>query len=539
MDIKKNYNQQKINLFTSFLIVKNFTKIQSFIALFCIYSYSVSSQIEKPNDKSIIQSSNKLNVLLIIADDLNCDLGAYKNLIVKTPNIDRLAQRGVLFENAHNQYPLCGPSRASFMTGMYSNQTKITKNNMNIRNSVPDVITMGQRFRQQGYQSIRIGKMFHYDNPSAIGTSGNDDIYSWDQTVNPYGRDKLEEYKINTLSPRKYGGTLSWLAADGNDNEQTDGIAATEAIKKLDDFVGKDIPFFLAVGFFRPHTPFVAPKKYFDLYNREQINIPEISSDYLTTLPDPAVKSIRAKKNQINLGKEQAQEIKEAYYATISFVDAQVGRILDHLEATGLDKNTVIVFTSDHGYHLGEHGHWQKQTLFENATRVPLIISTPALENKGVTSNSPVELIDIYPTLMDLTDIITPKHVVGRSLVPIIENVNATVRESALTRWRKGYSIKTTRYRLTKWGVNGEFGYELYDHQNDKNELINLANNKKYKDIMDSLKLMIEQRILDASIKPEGLGRQFENAKLMQKAKNITFGDIHDINGEILHFKNE
>ena len=539
MDIKKNYNQQKINLFTSFLIVKNFTKIQSFIALFCIYSYSVSSQIEKSNDKSIIQSSNKLNVLLIIADDLNCDLGAYKNLIVKTPNIDRLAQRGVLFENAHNQYPLCGPSRASFMTGMYSNQTKITKNNMNIRNSVPDVITMGQRFRQQGYQSIRIGKMFHYDNPSAIGTSGNDDIYSWDQTVNPYGRDKLEEYKINTLSPRKYGGTLSWLAADGHDNEQTDGIAATEAIKKLDDFVGKDIPFFLAVGFFRPHTPFIAPKKYFDLYNREQINIPEISSDYLTTLPDPAVKSIRAKKNQINLGKARAQEIKEAYYATISFVDAQVGRILDHLEATGLDKNTVVIFTSDHGYHLGEHGHWQKQTLFENATRVPLIISTPGLENKGVTSNSPVELIDIYPTLMDLTDIITPKHVVGRSLVPIIENVNATVRESALTRWRKGYSIKTTRYRLTKWGVNGEFGYELYDHQNDKNELINLANNKKYKDIMDSLKLMIEQRILDASIKPEGLGRQFENAKLMQKAKNITFGDIHDINGEILHFKNE
>ena len=539
MDIKKNYNQQKINLFTSFLIVKNFTKIQSFIALFCFYSYSVSSQIEKPNDKSIIQSSNKLNVLLIIADDLNCDLGAYKNLIVKTPNIDRLAQRGVLFENAHNQYPLCGPSRASFMTGMYSNQTKITKNNMNIRNSIPDVITMGQRFRQQGYQSIRIGKMFHYDNPSAIGTSGNDDIYSWDQTVNPYGRDKLEEYKINTLSPRKYGGTLSWLAADGNDNEQTDGIAATEAIKKLDDFVGKDMPFFLAVGFFRPHTPFIAPKKYFDLYNREQIDIPEISSEYLKTLPDPAVKSIRAKKNQINLGKEQAQEIKEAYYATISFVDAQVGRILDHLEATGLDKNTVVIFTSDHGYHLGEHGHWQKQTLFENATRVPLIISTPGLENKGVTSNSPVELIDIYPTLMDLTDIMTPKHVVGKSLVPIIENVNATVRESALTRWRKGYSIKTTRYRLTKWGVNGEFGYELYDHQEDKNELINLANNKKYKDIMDSLKLMIEQRILDASIKPEGLGRQFENAKLMQKAKNITFGDIHDINGEILHFKNE
>ena len=539
MDIKKNYNQQKISLFTFFLFIKNFANVHSFIVLFCICSYSLSSQIEKSSDKTITQSSRKLNVLLIIADDLNCDLGAYKNLVVKTPNIDRLAKRGILFENAHNQYPLCGPSRASFMTGMYSNQTKITKNNMNLRNSIPDVITMGQRFRQQGYQSVRIGKMFHYDNPSAIGTSGNDDIYSWDQTVNPYGRDKLEEYKINTLSPRKYGGTLSWLAADGDDNEQTDGIATSEAIKKLDDFAAKDIPFFLAVGFFRPHTPFVAPKKYFDLYNREQIHIPEISNDYLTTLPEPAVKSIRAKKNQINLEKDKAQEIKEAYYATISFVDAQVGRIIDHLKATGLDANTVVVFTSDHGYHLGEHGHWQKQTLFENSTRVPLIISYPGIRNKDKKSNSPVELIDLYPTLMDLAGITTPKHVVGKSLVPIIKNVNATVRESALTRWRNGYSIKTKRYRLTKWGVDGELGYELYDHHNDKNELINLANNKKYQDIMDSLKLMIEKRILDASIKPEGLGRQFENAKLMQKAKNITYGDLHDLNGEILYYKNE
>ena len=450
MDIKKNYNQQKINLFTSFLIVKNFTKVQSFIVLFCIICYSLSSQIEKPNDKSIIQSSNKLNVLLIIADDLNCDLGAYKNLIVKTPNIDRLAERGVLFENAHNQYPLCGPSRASFMTGMYSNQTKITKNNMNIRNSIPDVITMGQRFRQQGYQSIRIGKMFHYDNPSAIGTSGNDDIYSWDQTVNPYGRDKIEEYKIKTLSARKYGGTLSWLAAEGEDNEQTDGIAASEAIKKLDYFASSETPFFLAVGFFRPHTPFVAPKEYFDFYDRKKIEIPEVSNEYLATLPEPAVKSIRAKKNQLNLEKELAQEIKEAYYSTITFVDAQVGRILDHLKSLGLDKNTVVVFTSDHGYHLGEHGHWQKQTLFENSTRIPLIISSPSIKNKDMKTISPVELIDVYPTLMDLTNINTPLHVVGKSLVPLMKDTNASVRESALTRWRNGYTIKTKRFRLTK-----------------------------------------------------------------------------------------
>ena len=516
---------------------KNIVNIQLIIVLFCFYSCSEFSKTEKSKDKSIAHQSEKINVLLIIADDLNCDLGAYGNSVVKTPNIDRLAERGVLFENAHSQYPWCGPSRASLMTGMYTNQTKITNNNMNLRNSVPDVITLGQRFRQQGYQSVRIGKIFHYDNPNAIGTSGNDDIYSWDQTVNPYGRDKIEEYKINTLKPRRYGGTLSWLAADGKDDEQTDGIAASEAIKKLDYFSKRETPFFLAVGFFRPHTPFVAPKKYFDLYDREKIEIPEISSDYLATLPEPALKSIRSRKNQLDLEKELAQEIKEAYYATISFVDAQVGLILDQLEACGLDKNTVVVFTSDHGYHMGEHGHWQKQTLFENSTRIPLIISAPDSESKGSKSMSPVELIDLYPTLMGLTKINTPQHVVGKSLEPIMKNVDNLVRGSALTRWRNGYSIKTKRYRLTKWGNNGELGYELYDHKNDKKELINLASNQDYNEVMDSLKLVIDQRIAEASIKPKGLGRQFENAKPMYKSKNITFGDIHDTNGEIIYFK--
>lgn len=518
---------------------KNIINIGLFIVLICLYSCSEGSKKLNINDKSISYPSEKLNVLLIVADDLNCDIGAYGNSVVKTPNIDRLAERGILFENAHNQYPLCGPSRASFLTGMYTNQTKITRNNMNLRNSIPDVITLGQRFRQQGYQSVRIGKMFHYDNPSAIGTSGNDDIYSWDQTINPYGRDKIEEHKINTLSPRRYGGTLSWLAADGSDEEQTDGIGSSEAIKKLDQFALSQTPFFLAVGFFRPHTPFVAPKKYFDIYDREKIEIPESSSEYLATLPEPAAKSVRAKKNQLNLEKERAQEIKEAYFATISFVDAQLGRILDYLEASGLDKNTIVVFTSDHGYHMGEHGHWQKQTLFENSTRIPLIISNPNSEKKGVKSNSPVELIDLYPTLMDLTNINTPKHVVGKSLEPLMKNVNNSFRGSALTRWRNGYSIKTKRYRLTKWGNNGELGYELYDHKYDKNELINLAKNQDYDQIIDSLKLVIEQRITEASVKPEGLGRQFKNAKPMFKAKNITFGDIHDLNGEILNFKNE
>jgi len=493
-------------------------------------------------DKKVPTEKNeKLNVLFLIADDLNCDLGSYNHPQVISPSIDKLASKGVLFENAHNQYPLCGPSRASFMTGMYSDQTKITGNNVLLRTTVPDVITMGQRFRQQGYKSVRIGKIYHYDNPSSIGTSSADDIYTWDYTINPYGRDKEEEYKINTLKERQYGGTLSWLAADGTDEEQTDGIGATEAIEQLEKFSKNGQNFFLAVGMYRPHVPFVAPKKYFDMYDRDSMEIlySGSSDEYLKTIPKPAALSVRWKKDQMILNDKSnlklAQEIKEAYFATTTFMDAQIGRILKKLKRTGLDKNTIVVFTSDHGYHLSEHGHWQKQTLFDNATRVPLIFSGPGIES-GQRSNSPVEMIDIYPTLMELTGIEAPDHVVGKSLTPIFENNNVNIRNSALTQWRNGYSIKTERYRITKWGENGELGYELYDHNNDKEELINLANDPNYLPTLDSLKKEIDFRIADARLKPKGVGRQFEQESY-KKAPNITPGDLFDKNGKRVYFK--
>ncbi len=509
--------------------------------IFSIYGFLcgliLSCNAPSEKFKNPTSKNNKLNVLFIIADDLNCDLGIYGNEIVQTPNIDKLSQSSVVFKNAHCQYPLCGPSRASFMTGMYTNQTKITKNNILLRSTVPEVITIGQRFRQQGYRSVRVGKIFHYDNPGTIGTSGMDDIYSWDQTINPYGRDKLEEYKIKTLSPRKYGGTLSWMAAEGKDEEQTDGIGASEAIQQLEKFSKSGDNFFLAVGFYRPHTPFVSPKGYFDLYNREKIPIPKSSSDYLKTLPEPAAKSIRAKKNQINLDEAISKEIKQAYYASISFVDAQVGRILNALEKTGLDKNTIVVFTSDHGYHLGEHGHWQKQTLFENATKVPLIIAVPDMENELIINSSPVELIDIYPTLMELTKIKTPSHVVGKSLCPILWKQSDSVRNNVLTRWRNGYSLKTSRYRITQWGEDGNLGYELYDHKLDENELNNLAEKKEYKIILDSLKIALKQRIVDAGIKPDGLRIQIENVQPMLRQKSITPGDTYDENSKRTYLK--
>jgi arylsulfatase A-like enzyme len=423
------------------------------------------------------------------------------------------------------------------MTGIYSDQTKITQNNVYLRNAVPDVITMGQRFRQQGYQSVRIGKIFHYDNPSAIGTSGTDDIHTWDQTINPYGRDKVEEYKINTLLPRRYGGTLSWLAAEGKDEEQTDGIGASEAINQLENFSKNGQNFFLALGFYRPHTPYVAPKKYFDLYERSEILIPNSGEEYLATLPLPAAKSVRAKKVQLNLEEELAKEIKEAYYATTSFVDAQLGRVLEKLKQTGLDKNTIVVFTSDHGYHLGEHGHWQKQTLFENATRVPLIFSVPWDKTTIKRTNSPVELIDIYPTIMDLLDITIPKHVVGKSLKPLMLNNTSNIRNSALTKWQNGYSIKTEQYRITKWGENGELGYELYNHLEDHKELNNLANDTSKFIILDSLKKIIDDRINEVNTVPDGIGRQFINAKALNKAPNLTYGDLHNEKGKRTYFK--
>ena len=494
----------------------------------------------------------KRNVLFIMTDDLNCDLGSYKNNQVISPNIDGLAAQGFVFDNAHVQWPQCGQSRASFMTSMYSDQTKHTKLNVDIRTTIPDVITLGQRFRQRGYTSVRIGKIYHYDNPGSIGTSSADDIHTWDYTINPYGRDKEEEYKIKTLRTRSYGGTLSWLKADGLDEEQTDGIAASEAIEQLDKFSKSKQNFFLAVGFYKPHTPYVAPRKYFDMYDLTKIDVPEMDDNFLKTIPKPAAISLRhtgdGKGNQYDLKKIEAQEIKRAYYATISFLDAQIGRILKKLKDTGLDKNTIVVFSSDHGYHLGEKGHWQKQTLYEKSTRVPLIFSGPEIE-AGKRSNSPVELIDIYPTLMDLTQIQKPDHVVGKSLVPIFNNPKHKIRNSALTRWIlrhakgksvsyngvEGYSIKTDRYRLVEWGENGNYGYELYDHKYDKKENKNLALDDNYKSVLDSLKTEIGMRIKNARTKPKGLGRQLE--EIPYKRFTYTPGDLYDKKGKRVYLK--
>lgn len=449
-------------------------------------------------------AADRPNVLFLICDDLNCDIGCYGHPLVKTPNIDKLAKRGVRFDKAYCQYPLCGPSRASFMTGLYPDQSLVRRNGVYIREHVPNVNTMSQMFRDADYTATRIGKIYHYNVPKHIGTSGHDDPYSWDNTFNPEGRDVHDEDKIFSLIPGSFGGTLSWLAADGTDEEQTDGIAATEADRVLRDFADRRTPFFLAIGLYRPHTPFVAPKKYFEMYPLQDITVPAVPDGYLATIPAPAKKSI-TRKIQTQLKDDLARQAIQAYYASITFADAQLGKILDSLDDSGLTDNTIIVFTSDHGYHMGEHGHYQKTTLFENATRVPLVIAGPGVTAVGQTSSSFAEMVDFYPTLADLAGLKPPGFLSGTSLAPTLVDATQKVRDSAFTQYDNGYSVRTERYRYTAWGDEGGLGHELYDHQSDPQEMVNLADSTAHAAIVAEHRLLLQDRVQKHKIAPVGI----------------------------------
>jgi len=447
----------------------------------------------------------KTNVLFIIADDLNCNLGVYGHYLVKTPNIDRLAKRGMMFTNAFCNFPLCGPSRGSFLTGLYPDQTGHYNLRDYIRQHVPDVITMPQNFMNQGYVSARVGKMFHYDNPNGIGTPGHDDSASWNERYYPRGIDKDIQDKIIALKPKAFGATLSWLAAEGKDEEHTDGKVATKAIELLGKYKKENTPFFLGVGFYKPHTPFVAPAKYFDMYNVNDIRVPHVDRNYFSTLPKPAADRLMTYKEQLNLPDSITRQAIQGYYAVISFLDAQVGRVIDALDSLGLNENTIIVFTSDHGYHMGEHGYYQKNTLFENSDRIPLIVSYPGMKQKGKISNSIVEIIDLYPTLSDLAGLTVPEYVAGRSFKTILNDPHREARKSALSQVPHGYTIRTGNYRYTRWDSGGTGMTELYDRRSDPDEMHNLADDSRYASVTKELEQQLADRIKEAAVPPKGL----------------------------------
>lgn len=424
------------------------------------------------------------NVLFIAIDDLACTLGCYGDVIARTPHLDRLAAGGVTFQRAYNQLPLCNPTRASLMTGLRPDQIKVYDLDRHFRDEVPDVVTLPQAFQNAGYEAIRVGKIYHYNVPASIGTDGFDDPPSWNRTINPKGRDKDEEGLITNAEPhRPVSAALSWHSAAGADMEQTDGMIATEAIRELRK--ERDSPFFLGVGFFRPHTPYVAPAKYFDQYPLSSIRLPFSPSDDRSDIPLAAFAHNCPLPNY-NLPDPVLRQATQGYYACVSFIDAQIGRILKALEETGKDENTIVVVWSDHGYHLGEHnGIWQKRTLFEQSARSPLILRAPSLKNNGYNCMRVVEFIDIYPTLMSLSGIQPPKHLAGRDLTPIVNDPLGQWDDFAITQVLRpadsrldtpvmGCSIRTKRWRYTEW-AEGTKGTELYDHHADPQEFENLA----------------------------------------------------------------
>ena len=444
---------------------------------------------------SLYAQGKPMNVLFIAVDDMNDDLGCFGNTLVKSPNIDRLAKNGVVFANAYCQFPLSSPSRTSLMTGLRPDSTKVFDLTYHFRQDLPDVTTLPQMFMKNEYYVARVGKMFHYGNPGDIGTNGLDDKASWMERINPAGLDKtsLELDVINYTPDKKGLGAAMAFYSDkkGTDIQHTDGIVATETIRLLEEH--KDKPFFIAAGFYKPHCPWITPSKYFGLYSMDQMKLPGIDSTTRNNYPALALASTRPWP-YLGINSVQARECKLAYYAAISFVDAQIGRLLDAVHSLGLDKNTIIVFWSDHGYQLGEHGLWFKQSLFEEASKCPLIISVPASVAQGKTCRRIVELVDIYPTLAELAGLKPPKDLQGFSLVPLLKNPDAAWKHPAFTQVQRantpGHSIRTEQYRYTEWNF-GKAGEELYDEINDPQELHNLFNDPHYSKVVSQLQQLI------------------------------------------------
>jgi arylsulfatase A-like enzyme len=459
------------------------------------------------------------NVLLIVSDDLNCFLGCYGDPRAKTPNIDRLAARGVRFDRAYCTFPLCGPSRNSFLTGLYPNTTGILANSQIFRQTIPAHHSLPQAFRLAGYFAARVGKLFHYDVPRSIGTNGHDDPGSWEMELNPAGCDRMiEEPDIFTLVPGQFGGTLSWYASPRPDALHTDGMLAEDAAWVLERCGRRrERPFFLAVGFFRPHTPYVAPRDpWFGLYPAEEMPLVTGVEEDQADLPPPALGSL--KQEEAKLTDQLRRQCIQAYYASISFMDAQVGRVIDALDRHGLADDTIVVFTSDHGYHMGEHGLWQKRSLFEESARVPLVIVAPGIGRPGTVATAPVSQVDLFPTLAALCGVAPPDNLQGQSLVSLLHDPSAAGRGWAVTQVNRsgrgprepgqpdsgffGYSLRTPRWRYTEWD-EGRRGRELYDHEVDPRELVNLADRVEHAERVAELAALLQEAVA-STLPPSG-----------------------------------
>jgi iduronate 2-sulfatase len=422
----------------------------------------------------------RLNVLLLIADDMNNAIGCYGRPLVQTPHIDALARRGIRFDRAYCQFPLCGPSRASFLTGYRPDKTGVTDNfkpSVDFRHQLPDAVTLPQLFKQNGYYTARTGKIFHMDVPKGVGTNEYQDPQSWNHSSSPKGLENGSPGKEIRLHSQAEEGRSPRIIQVATPEGQTDNHVAGESIALLEQH--RNEPFFLGVGQVRPHGPWVAPSRFFDLYPLDKIELAKNPPHDLDDIPRAHQRVRPQDWNNMGLSEADQKQFLRAYYACTSFMDDQAGRVLDAIDRLKLADRTLVVFIGDHGWNLGEHTRWQKMCLFEESARAPLIVAAPGAKGNGRPSRSLVEFIDIYPTLAELCGLKPPSDLEGQSFAPLLDNPSRPWKKAAFTQLQHekrifGHSVRTDRYRYTMWEGEGG-GEELYDHDQDAGEYRNLA----------------------------------------------------------------
>ena len=455
----------------------------------------------------VATGAEKPNVLLICVDDLKPLLGCYGDKRIQSPNLDKLAARGLLFERAYCNQAVCAPSRNALLTGARSTTLGIYDLHTNFRRSVPDAITLPQYFKQHGYRAEAMGKIFH------VGHGNHEDPASWSV---PHMQEKSiayvlpeskgghpltrEEAFFASRNPTNLPRGAAYESADVPDTDYPDGKIADEAIRRLQSAKAKPTePFFMALGFLKPHLPFCAPKKYWDLYERSSLTLPTLRNP-----PEGAPKYAPTTWGELRqysdmpesgpLTDEQARTMIHGYHAALTFVDAQIGKVMDELERLELAKNTIVVLWGDHGWHLGDHGWWCKHSNYEQATRIPLLIIAPGVTKPGTRTQALAESVDLYPTLCELAGLPqpkTPQPLDGKSLVPVLGDPSHASKEAifhAYPRNRQqegailGRAVRTERYRLVEWkkpgAANETAEFELYDYQTDPLETKNLASDQ-------------------------------------------------------------
>jgi len=473
------------------------------------------------------------NILFIPVDDLRPELGCYGNDFIKTPNIDKLAKDGVTFTRTYCQQAVCNPSRASLLTGLRPDSIQVWDLRTNFRDIVPDVVTLPQFFKERGYTTIGLGKTFHNTIPDTLSWTRKPHIdgYPFDPDAVYANKENLvtQDHKIEKMKEdgkstidqlgHWYVKANATECANVDDDVYFDGAQTKLAIDILEELATKENPFFLSIGYYRPHLPFNAPKKYWDIYNREEIPLaenqfPPAGSPEYAIHGDAELRSYDDCRDlpwpfEEPWDETRQRELKHGYYASVSYVDAQVGRLLDALDRLGLNDNTIVVLWGDHGWKLGEHNGWCKMTNYEIDTRVPMIFSGSHVKAKGEKSNALTEFVDIYPTLCEMAGFMVPEYLHGTSLTPLLEDPGADWKTAAFSQYllgrfgpketrmheRMGYAIRTDQYRYIEWyswnkeeKTRGEYlGNELFDHFTDPQENTNIAGDPVSKKTVEQL----------------------------------------------------